>query len=207
MIKFIGKLPKKCTVAFSGGIDSVVVTDFLINGRRDVTLAFFHHGTKTSDEAETYARKFSEDRSLPLVVGRLSQQRPTGLSQEEHWRNERYTFLETTGNVVVTAHHLDDAVETWLFTSIHGESKLIPYRRGRVIRPFLVTPKSELRAWAERRNLTWVEDASNFDTKYMRNLIRHDIVPHAIRVNPGLRTVVKKKYIETYDLSCRTSSV
>ena len=195
MIRLLGKLPLKCTVAFSGGVDSVAVADFLIRGRREVTLAFFHHGTKASDEAESFVKKFADDRSLPVIVGRLRDQRPSGLSQEEHWRNERYGFLEKTGDVVVTAHHLDDAVETWLFTAIHGESRLIPYRRGKVIRPFLATPKSELIAWCARRGLDWVEDSSNLDTTYMRNLIRHKIVPEALQVNPGLRTVIRKKYM------------
>jgi tRNA(Ile)-lysidine synthase len=97
---------------------------------------------------------------------------------------------------VVTAHHLDDAVETWVFTSLHGESRLIPYSRGNVIRPFLLTPKSELVSWCERRGLAWSEDPSNTDTAYMRNLIRHKILPEALKVNPGLRTVVRKKYLK-----------
>ena len=194
MIKILGKLPLKCTLAFSGGVDSVAVADFLVKGRREVTLAFFHHGTKASDEAESFVKKFAEDRSLPLVVGRLRDHRQPGLSLEEHWRNERYKFLEKTGDVVVTAHHLDDAVETWLFTSIHGESRLIPYRRGKVIRPFLTTPKSEFVSWCTKRQIGWVEDSSNLDTNYMRNLIRHKIVPEALTVNPGLRTVIRKKY-------------
>ena len=54
MIKFLGELPRKCVVAFSGGVDSVAVADFLLNGGRDVTLAFFHHGTPTSTAAEEF---------------------------------------------------------------------------------------------------------------------------------------------------------
>lgn len=195
MIRFIGELPKKCVVAFSGGVDSVAVTDFLLNGRREVELAFFHHGTKTSDEAEKFVVEFASQRKLRLSIGRIAQKKRPGLSQEEHWRNERYNFLTTFEEVVVTCHHLDDAVETWIFTSLHGESKLIPYCRGNVIRPFLTTEKSELKSWAARRGLAWVEDASNDDQRYMRNLIRASIVPHALRVNPGLKKVLRKKYM------------
>jgi tRNA(Ile)-lysidine synthase len=94
----------------------------------------------------------------------------------------------------VTGHHLGDAIETWIFTSLHGESKLIPYSRGNVIRPFLITPKEEIRDWASRRGLSWIEDESNSDPKYMRNLIRMAIVPEALKVNPGLGKVIRKKY-------------
>jgi tRNA(Ile)-lysidine synthase len=194
MIKFIGKLPRKCVVAFSGGVDSVAVVDFLLNGKRDVHLAFFHHGTDVSTSAEEYVRKFAVDRGLSLSVGRIGRDRCVGESPEEFWRNERYRFLDMYDYPVITGHHLGDAVETWVFNCLHGNPRLLPYRRGNVIRPFLITPKTELISWAERRGLTWAEDKSNEDLKYMRNLIRHKIVPEALKVNPGLDTVVKKMY-------------
>lgn len=195
MLKFIGDLPRKCTIAFSGGIDSVVISDFLLNGKRDVQLAFFHHGTVNSERAEEFVRKFAEERRVPLRIGRINSEKSRGLSPEEFWRNERYAFLDSLGCPVVTGHHLGDAIETWIFTSLHGESKLIPYARGNVIRPFLVTPKEEIRSWASRRNLSWIEDESNGDPRYMRNRIRMHIVPEALKVNPGLGTVIRKKYL------------
>ena len=195
MIKFIGDLPRKCTIAFSCGIDSVVISDFLLNGKRDATLAFFHHGTINSERAEEFVRKFAEDRRVPLRIGRINSEKSRGLSPEEFWRNERYAFLDSLGGPVVTGHHLGDAIETWIFTSLHGDSKLIPYSRGNVIRPFLITPKEEIRSWASRRNLSWIEDESNSDPRYMRNRIRMNIVPEALKVNPGLGTVIRKKYL------------
>jgi len=195
MLKFIGDLPRKCTIAFSGGIDSVVISDFLLNGKRDVQLAFFHHGTINSERAEEFVRKFADERRVPLRIGRINSEKSRGLSPEEFWRNERYSFLDSLGGPVITGHHLGDAIETWIFTSLHGESKLIPYSRGNVIRPFLVTPKEEIRSWASRRNLTWIEDESNGDPRYMRNRIRMHIVPEALKVNPGLGTVIRKKYL------------
>lgn len=194
MIKFIGELPRKCTVAFSGGVDSVAVTDFLIRGKREVTLAFFHHGTRTSDEAENFVKSFSESRNIALKIGKLERLRRKGLSEEEHWRNERYEFLDSIQGPVITCHHLDDAIETWIFTSLHGQGRLIPYSRGNVIRPFLVTPKEEFKGWCTRRNLTWIEDASNCDLRYVRNRIRHRIMPEVLHVNPGIRTTIRKKY-------------
>jgi tRNA(Ile)-lysidine synthase len=196
MIRFLGKLPRKCVVAFSGGVDSVAVTDFLLNGKRDVHLAFFHHGTATSDEAEAFAKEFSKERNLTLSIGRISCEKPPGESMEEYWRNERYRFLSMYEFPVITAHHLGDAVETWIFNSLHGNPRVLPYQRNNIIRPFLITPKSELIDWAEKKGLKWVEDKSNNDLKYMRNLIRHKIVPEAMVINPGLDKVVKKMYIK-----------
>lgn len=196
MIKFLGELPRKCVVAFSGGVDSVAVADFLLNGGRDVTLAFFHHGTPTSTAAEEFVTGFARRRGVPLSVGRITGERPRGDSPEEHWRKERYRFLGIFESPVVTAHHLDDAVETWIFNSLHGKPRLIPPVNGNVIRPFLITPKSEMVGWCTRRGLTWVEDESNVDVRYARNRIRHRIVPEALHVNPGLNTVVRKMYIE-----------
>jgi len=195
MIRYIGQLPEKCTIAFSGGVDSVAIADFLVRGRKHVQLAFFHHGTETSTRSEEFVKNFAKERGLSLSIGRLERHKPQGTSQEEFWRNERYKFLEIYDWPVITAHHLDDAVETWVFNSLHGNPRLIPYRRGNVVRPFLITPKEELRDWCTRKDLTWIEDESNSDTKFMRNYIRHELLPKAYHVNPGLRTVIFKKYL------------
>ena len=197
MIRFIGKLPRKCVVAFSGGVDSVAVADFLLNGKREVHLAFFHHGTKTSDDAEKFVKEFARQRQVTLSIGRIANEKPAGESPEEYWRNERYRFLSMYDYPVITAHHLGDAVETWIFNSLHGNPRIMPYKRGNVIRPFLTTPKQELIDWAKRRGLSWCEDESNNDLKYMRNLIRHKIIPEAKVINPGLDKVVKKMYTKS----------
>lgn len=196
MIRFIGKIPNKCTVAFSGGVDSVAVVDFLLNGRKEVDLAFFHHGTETSTSALNFVTEFATERGLDLRIGRLSRDRLKEESLEEFWRNERHWFFSTFNSPVITGHHLDDAIETWIFTSLHGESRLIPHSSGNVVHPFLITPKKEFISWCKRKKLSWIEDESNCDVRFMRNLIRHRIVPEALKVNPGLHKVIKKKYLE-----------
>lgn len=196
MIRLIAPLPKQVTVAFSGGVDSVAVTDFLSN-KHDVTCAFFHHGTENSDIALEFVQKFCNVRNLELVVGTITESKPKQTSIEEFWRNERYNFLEQLDATVVTAHNLDDCVETYLFSTLNGTSKTIPYRRNNVIRPFLLNRKNELINWCQRKNITWCEDHSNTDTRYMRNYIRHHLVPHALVVNPGLHKVVSRKVCES----------
>ena len=196
MIRSIGNIPSRCTLAFSGGVDSVAIADFLLNGKKEVTLAFFHHETETSRLAFKFVTEFAAKRKLTLHVGRLTRDKLKEESCEEFWRNERQKFFALLESPVITAHHLDDAIETWIFTSLHGNSRLIPYSNGIVIHPFLITPKEELISWCSRRKLEWVEDKSNCDIAFVRNLIRHKIVPEALKVNPGLHKVIKKKYLE-----------
>jgi len=191
MLKLLFPLPKELTVACSGGVDSMAVLDFL-RRNHEVTVAFYHHSTPNSDAAYQFVANYCSEHDLPLFFGKLNESKPKELSQEEFWRNKRYDFLRGF-DTVITAHHLDDCVETYIWSSLHGKAKL-PHRyvRGNVLRPFLTTPKTEFVSWCERHDVKWSEDASNKDTNYTRNYIRHELMPHALKVNPGLRTTVKK---------------
>lgn len=190
MLKLLYPLPRQLTVAFSGGLDSVAVVDFL-SKNHDITCAFFHHKTENSDRAFNFVAEFCSDRNLSLIAGTCRSEKGKEESMEEYWRRERYDFLKDLGPVI-TAHHLDDCIETYIWSALHGKPKVIPLIRNNVFRPFLTTRKVEFRSWCERKNLSWCEDTSNEDTKYMRNYVRKHIVPHALQVNPGLGTVVKK---------------
>jgi tRNA(Ile)-lysidine synthase len=194
MLKLLFPLPKEIVVAFSGGVDSVAITDFL-SQKHKVTCAFFHHGTENSERALEFVANFCTERKLPLMIGLIKNQKPKELSMEEYWRNERYDFLDSFGDSlgpVITGHHLDDCVETYIWSSLHGRPKVIPSKRNNVVRPFLTTHKSEFTNWCERKDINWCHDNSNDDTKYMRNYVRTHLMPHALHINPGLHTVVKK---------------
>jgi tRNA(Ile)-lysidine synthase len=121
-------------------------------------------------------------------------------SMEEFWRDERYSFFnKIKSNFIITCHHLDDAVETWIMSSMHGNCKLIPYKRGNnIYRPFLMTSKKTIEQYGDKRNLKWIEDPSNMRTEYIRNHIRHNLMPGILKINPGIRTMIRKKIIETY---------
>lgn len=201
MLKLLNPIPKDVIVAFSGGVDSVAVTDFL-SRKHNVTCAFFHHATSASDDAFEFVTKFCSDRSLPLVIGHIDLDKPKELSMEEHWRNQRYRFLEDLPLPVITAHHLDDCIETYIFGSLHGQPKVIPNRRNNIVRPFLTTPKQSFLDWCLRKNLTWCDDQSNNNIKYMRNYIRKEIVPKALVVNPGLGKIIKKIIVDNLNKDC-----
>ena len=84
---------------------------------------------------------------------------------------------------------------------MHGNPKVIPAQRNNVLRPFLTTSKADLIDWAERHDCGWIEDQSNTDTKYIRNYIRHELMPHALYVNPGLPKLVKKLILDKQKLA------
>lgn len=190
MIKILVPLPKKVTVACSGGVDSMAIVDFL-KRKHDVTIAYFNHGTKHGEQALSFVAKYCSDNNLPMLYGTCRSEKGKEESQEEYWRRERYDFLSHIGPVI-TCHHLDDCVETYIWSSLHGTAKVIPLTRGNVLRPFLTTRKQEFVSWCLRHDVKWIEDESNQDTKYMRNYVRNVLMPQALHVNPGLHTLVKK---------------
>jgi tRNA(Ile)-lysidine synthase len=162
--------------------------------KRNVSVAYFNHGTAFGMNAEVFIRDYCAKHELPLVVGLIDTMDRGTKSTEEHWRDERLAFLESLSGPVITGHNLDDAIEWYLFSTLHGQSKLIPRQRNNIMRPFLTTSKKVLEDWCERHNVPYLEDPGNKDEKYMRSIIRHKILPEALRINPGLAKVVKKKY-------------
>jgi len=199
VFKLQGHISRSIAIACSGGVDSMVIADFLSNNH-DVTLLYFNHGTTTGDAAQAFLEQHAHDNNLKLRIGEIDDPRaPKGKSTEEHWRKERYKWLDEQarqlGTEIVTGHHLDDCVETWIWSSLHGTGKIVPYRRKQVIRPFRLNTKEQFYKWAEKYSVDFIEDPSNTNTKYMRNYVRHELMPHALRVNPGLHKVVRKKVL------------
>lgn len=190
MIKLLVPLPKKVTVACSGGIDSMAVVDFL-RRKHDVAIAHFHHRTEHGNEASKFVAQYCSENNITMIFGTCRSERGVDESMEEYWRRERYDFLSDLGPVI-TCHHLDDCVETYVWSSLHGTPKVIPMIRNNVLRPFLTTRKSEFVKWCDKNGVSYINDESNDDTKYTRNYIRKEMMPHVLRVNPGIHTLVKK---------------
>lgn len=202
MIKQLFDMPhdRRFILACSGGVDSMAVADFYLRGRKDFIVAYFDHGTKLSPTMGKHVKDWADRNDVAFVTGGIKSERHKGVSPEEHWRDERYGWLHGlfgfNGVPIVTCHHLDDVVETWLFSCLNGNPKIIQPVNGRVVRPFLTTPKKSLIEWCLDHDVDWVQDHSNGDVRHPRNRIRQNIVPEALLVNPGLRKVVRKK-VET----------
>ena len=195
MIKLQNKLPREVYVACSGGVDSMAVVDFLRNNHT-VSVMYFDHGTEHSKEAGYFIGDYCNEHGLGLLYGRITRERDQNESQEEYWRNERYKFFSTINADIITCHHLDDCVETWVWSSMHGTGKIIPYRNKNVIRPFRLTRKRDFELWCNLKNVPYIEDDSNTDTCYTRNYIRHEMMPHVLKVNPGIHKTIAKKVRE-----------
>lgn len=190
-MKIITPLPQDCYIALSGGIDSMFGLHFLTrNPRRKVKPLFFHHGTEDSENAF----QFLKSRNIDFECGVLSRDKTKRESPEEFFRQQRYEFFSNYNKPIVTCHHLDDQVETWLMGAMFGKPRLIPYKRGPFIRPFLKVTKLEIRDYQTRFNLTCCEDQSNADVDIPRNRVRHNIVAEALKVNPGLYSTVKNLF-------------
>lgn len=194
-MKLLTKIPSNCYIACSGGIDSMVLLDFVLNARDSVKVIHINHVTEHAIAAEDFVYDVCTHRKIPLIIKRIDSNKPKELSYEEHWRNERLKIFNSLDAPVLTAHHLSDAVEWWIFSCLHGLGKLIPVSSGNVLRPLLATSKFDIVSWQERKGVEYITDPSNESRKYMRNVIRHDLMPHALKVNPGLETVIRKKYL------------
>lgn len=195
---------KPFILACSGGVDSMAIADFYHRGNKNFRLAYFDHGTSQSKEMLDCVKQWSGKNNKQLFVGSINVDKPKEMSPEEFWRQERYAWLLSLGYDIVTCHHLNDCVEQYIFSSLHGNSKIILSKnvlsfRGNaaiVYRPFLTTCKQQLINWCVKNHIKWVEDKSNQDINYPRNFIRHQLLEQCLKVNPGLFKTVKKKIID-----------
>jgi len=203
------KIPKGETVyiAFSGGVDSLAASLFYKNKGFDVQLLHFNHGCEYSDDIEHGCRKLSEALELPIIVGYNNTLPKPGQSVEDAWRRARYRFLYScvpNRGYLLSAHHLNDSLETWVWSSMHGEGKIIEPKQAvqydgktiNLVRPFLMSNKKQLKRYVEYNgDLDVVEDKYNQDYSLTRNYIRHVMMPHVLKINPGIEKVIKKKYL------------
>ena len=197
MFKLACKIPREIEVALSGGPDSVAALAFLKKRtRRKVSAAFVHHGTETSDKSLAVVTNVCKQLRVPLRYTRLPPVDSSSHGLEATWRDQRYDFLEQSRIPVITAHHLDDAAEWWIFSSLHGEGKLIPRSRGIYLRPFLLTRKEKLIEYCKALDLPYHLDDTNFLEDRPRVLIRNRMMYDCLKINPGLFKTVKKKYLK-----------
>ena len=194
-LNVVKTLPPNLWIAFSGGVDSVVLTHLALSKGITVGLAHYHHGNDLADAEYRFVKQFATDHSLLLSVG-WCDSAPTG-SKEKFWRDSRYKFFKSVDCTVATGANLDDAVEWYLMTCLRGRGEFMPYTHANVIRPLLLTKKEKILAYAKHHNLEWFEDPNNSDPEFtQRNKVRHEILPKCLEVNPGLYNMVKKRIFE-----------
>jgi len=190
---------KKLLLAVSGGIDSVVLIHLLKQLDYDVTIAHcnFNLRASESDGDEQFIRDYALDNRLEIFVINFDTKSfalDNKLSIQVAARQLRYIWfnqlLDENGlDYLLTAHHLDDNIETFLinFTRGTGVEGLtgIPQQNDRIIRPLLPFTRAQIEAYATDNAIQWREDSSNASDKYLRNKLRHDIVPQLKELNPA----------------------
>jgi len=180
-------------LAVSGGLDSMVLLTAAgtlpEQKRRKLMVATFDHGTgSAAGRAAALVDRYAARLGVLCVTGRAS---AVG-TKEEEWRRGRWAFLREVASantaVVVTAHTLDDQIET-VFMRILRESgprgMAGLYADSEIVRPFLDIGRAKLDEYARANRVPYVQDPSNTDRRHLRNRIRLDILPSIVRRNPG----------------------
>lgn len=189
---------KKLLLACSGGLDSVVLAHLCKALKFDFALAhcnFSLRGTE-SDGDEDFVRELASTFEIDVYVKQFDTEQyaeEQRLSVQMAARELRYKWFDELlqskrYDYVLTAHHADDSLETFLInlsrgTGIEGLSG-IPQVNGNVVRPLLPFSRNEIIEYAKSESIQWREDSSNASVKYLRNKIRHEIVPGIKELNP-----------------------
>ena len=189
---------KKLLLAVSGGVDSMVLLDLFYKLRFDICIVHcnFQLRGKESDADELLVREICQEGYIPYFIesfDTLEFAKENKLSIQLAARKLRYDWFQEIISLgfdyVLTAHHLDDNVETFLinFTRGTGLEGLtgIPAQNGNIIRPLLPFSREEIENYALENKIQWREDSSNASDKYFRNKLRHNIVPTLKELNTG----------------------
>ncbi len=173
-------------LAVSGGVDSMVLLHLFSKSEFQFEVAHMNYGLRgtDSDADQALVEQWCHERSLVCQTKKAGI--PVGRNVQLEARELRYAWFrelcsERSLDFIVTAHHGDDLVETFFINLIRGSGlkglKSIPEITSEVIRPLLSASREEIEAYATENEILWREDASNQSDKYLRNQIRHNILP------------------------------
>jgi tRNA(Ile)-lysidine synthase len=192
--RLLGPLTRRrLCVAFSGGLDSTVLLAALLplRARARVSLRALHVNHHLQPNANLWARAArvqARRLRVPFELLHVHLALPRGASIEAEARSARYQALTArleADEVLLTAHHLDDQLETVLLALLRGSGlaglaampELSRCGAAWLARPLLPIARAQLRAYAEAHALSWCEDDSNRNERFDRNYLRHRIVP------------------------------
>ncbi|RKE95142.1 tRNA lysidine(34) synthetase TilS [Ichthyenterobacterium magnum] len=187
-------------IALSGGLDSVVLTHLCHDLKLNITLAHcnFNLRGEESNEDEEFVLKLANDLNIEVFIESFDTEtyaKNNKLSIQMAARQLRYNWfdelVESLGfDYLLTAHHADDNLETFLINLSRGTGldglTGIPENNSNVVRPMLPFSREEIEAYALKENLKWREDSSNTSTKYLRNKLRHEVIPILKGINPQM---------------------
>lgn len=187
-------------LAISGGLDSVVLTHLCHKLNLNLSLAHcnFNLRADESDGDEEFVLALADDLEIAVFIQNFETEtyaKQHGISIQMAARELRYDWFfelaeELHFDYILTAHHADDNLETFLINLTRGTGLDgligIPEISGKIVRPLLPFSRETLEAYALKEQIEWREDASNASTKYLRNKLRHDVIPTLKQMNPQL---------------------
>ncbi|NOY09170.1 MAG: tRNA lysidine(34) synthetase TilS [Spirochaetes bacterium] len=200
-------------VGFSGGPDSTFLLYLLSKLKQDwnfeLFAAYIDHGmrSKTELREETrFVKSFSGEMGVPLYIERIPEgdirkgSAAEGISVEEYARNRRYSLfkglaLKVKASRIVLGHNYDDQIETIIMRFFQGSNfsglSGIPEKRDIIIRPLINFSKSEILGYLKEHNIPFSVDSTNLKTDYLRNKVRHKLMPVISEVFPGYDTGIQ----------------
>jgi tRNA(Ile)-lysidine synthase len=189
-------------VAVSGGPDSVALLHGLaLLARREgwkLQAAHLHHGIRgaDADADEDLVRTLSARLGVPLSLRRLDPEHLRGASLEARARRVRYAFLHevarrTGASRIATGHTRDDQAETVLLRLLRGSGArglagIRPRREDGVVRPLILASRAEVIEFLARGGVAFREDATNRDPRFLRNRVRHEVLPLLRALSPRI---------------------
>ncbi len=193
-------------VGLSGGMDSVVLLHLLCALRNvsaiELTALHAHHGLHPdADSWQGFCSHLCAQWSVPFHSERLQISVEGGPGPEARAREARYRWFEVCvpdGACLMLAHHCDDQAETVLLNLVRGSGvrglsamrRSADFGRLRIVRPLLRHGRREIQAYAYRHRLDWIEDSSNYELSFSRNLIRLRVLPMLQQRWPGVVEVL-----------------
>ncbi len=189
---------RKLLLAISGGLDSMVMAHLFLQLPNEIALAHCNFQLRglESDGDQKFVQEFAVKNDIVCFVTQFDTEafaRDYKLSIQLAARDLRYNWfyelLEKEGfDYVLTAHHADDNIETFLINLIRGTGLEglvgIPAQNDKIIRPLMIFSREEIQNYALENDIPWREDSSNASDKYLRNKIRHDLVPLLKEIKP-----------------------
>ena len=199
---------KKIWIACSGGMDSSVLLHLIFSNKVKIEQAlevvYVNHGLQDeSAEWGDFCRSQCDSYDLPFTQLNINETVPKGESVEAWAREKRYELIAQVmnkGDLLFTAHHQDDQVETFFLQALRGAGPrglasmplFKEFANAIHVRPLLNYCRRELLAYAKANSLTWKEDLSNADTKYDRNYLRNNIIPTFEKRWPAYRETISR---------------
>lgn len=197
MIRLLGGIPKtRFCIAVSGGADSMALLHFLSRSHKNnITVLHVNHNENDSAISEELVKTFCSINHIDFASKKINVTLSGNL--EAQWRDFRYSYFDSIELPVLLAHNLDDVVETWVFSSLNGQSKIIPYQRNRCTRPFLLNKKETLLQYCSANNVPFVTEEANSNTRFARVKIRN-MMPQLLEINPGLHKMLANRVLEKF---------